>query len=234
MAPRALEAMARSGAKLRAMPILFLAAQAATTLCAAQVQSAGEPDLAQRAPAACRPPSLNWRSIATEADRRRLRDWRDAWIEAVAQARGEGHGDAVAAEGGLLDPDLALETPAPPAGNYDCRWLKLGSQQRGTVASYTPYGARPCRVGLIDGRMTFALLGGSQRPIGRLYADNELRLVFLGTMQYGDEARAYQYGVDAERDMIGQLQRIGEHRWRLVLPRPAHESQLDVIELTPR
>jgi hypothetical protein len=34
--------------------------------------------------------------------------------------------------------------------------------------------------------------------------------------------------------MIGLVQRIGDRRWRLVLPRPAHESLLDVIEIVPR
>ena len=33
--------------------------------------------------------------------------------------------------------------------------------------------------------------------------------------------------------MVGMLERIGDHRWRLVLPAPHFESMLDVIELVP-
>jgi hypothetical protein len=216
------------------MAAFLLALQVASGLCAAQAPEPGQPSLANRAAAPCRPLSLNWRTVATDADRRRIRDWRETWIEATSQARTEGQAEALAREAILLDPDVALENPAPPPGAYSCRALKIGSQQPGQIGSLTPYEARPCRIGLVDGRMTFAILEGPQRPIGRLYTDNELRLVFLGTMQYGDEVRAYQYGVDPERDLIGQLERIEANRWRLVLPRPAHESLLDVIELTPR
>ncbi len=216
------------------MIAFVLALQLASGLCAAQAPEPGRPSLADRATPACRPLSLNWRTVATDTDRRRIRDWRESWVEASDQARSGGQSEVIAREGVLLDPDVALENPAPPPGAYSCRVLKVGSQQPGQIVGFTPYPARPCRIGLVDGRMTFALLEGPQRPIGRLYTDNELRLIFLGTMQYGDEVRAYQYGVDPERDMIGQLQRIEANRWRLVLPRPAHESLLDVIELTPR
>ena len=214
------------------MAALLLAAALATQPCVAQAET--PPPLARDATAACLPARPNWRRIATEADRRRLRDWRDAWVEALAQARGEGHEAAIAAEGALLDPDVLIEDAALPPGDYLCRTVKLGSREPGVIPSFSAEAAAPCRVGAIDARMTFARLGGGQRPIGRLYPDNELRLVFLGTLQLTDEVRAYQYGVDRDRDMVGLVQRIGERRWRLVLPRPAHESLLDVIELTPR
>jgi hypothetical protein len=214
------------------MAALLLAAALAAQPCAAQGEAVAP--FVREAPPACLPARPNWRLMATEADRRRLRDWRDAWVEALAQARSEGHGAAIAAEGALLDPDVIVEDATLPPGDYLCRTLKLGSREPGLVPSFSAEAAAPCRVGAIDTRMTFARLGGGQRPIGRLYPDNELRLIFLGTLQLTDEARAYQYGIDRDRDMIGLVQRIGERRWRLVLPRPAHESLLDVIELTPR
>ena len=58
-------------------------------------------------------------------------------------------------------------------------------------------------------------------------------MVFLGTLQLGDEHGVLRYGHDAERDMIGLLERIGERRWRLTLPFPRFESMLDVIEIVP-
>ena len=216
------------------MAALLLAAALAAQPCAAQTEAVPAPPLARDAPADCLPGRTNWRRIATEVDRRRLRDWRGAWVEALAQARTEGHAAEIAALGPLLDPDLAVDDPTLPPGDYLCRTVKLGSRQPGLVPSFADEAPAHCRIGTIDARMTFARLDGEQRPIGRLYPDNELRLVFLGTLQLTDEARAYQYGVDPDRDMIGLVQRIGERRWRLVLPRPAHESLLDVIELTPR
>ena len=60
-----------------------------------------------------------------------------------------------------------------------------------------------------------------------------LRQVFLGTLVLGDEARAMQYGRDTERDVAGFVERIGPSRWRLIMPRPHFESQIDVMELVP-
>jgi len=48
-----------------------------------------------------------------------------------------------------------------------------------------------------------------------------------------DEGRAMEYGVDTRRDVVGFVERIGPQRWRLVMPRPHFESQLDVMELVP-
>lgn len=180
----------------------------------------------------CIPPAANWRAVATEADRERLREWRDAWMEALAGARAAGHGAELGREGVLLEPDAALENPAPPPGDYACRVLKLGAARPANLA-FVAYPAFRCRIAVVGETTNFAKLTGSQRPIGRLYSDNELRLVFLGTMQLGDESRAYRYGVDPDRDMAGFVERVGEERWRLVLPRPAYESLLDVIELVP-
>jgi hypothetical protein len=49
----------------------------------------------------------------------------------------------------------------------------------------------------------------------------------------GDEMMPLDYGSDRMRDMAGLIERIDDRRWRLVLPRPAYESLLDVIELVP-
>ena len=48
------------------------------------------------------PQILNWRSVATKADRLRLRDWREAWATGLERAR---RNDAakLAAEGALFD-----------------------------------------------------------------------------------------------------------------------------------
>ena len=48
------------------------------------------------------------------------------------------------------------------------------------------------------------------------------------------EERAMPYGADPQRDVIGFVDRLGPRRWRLVMPKPAFESQLDVMELVPQ
>ncbi|HEV2865656.1 MAG TPA: DUF4893 domain-containing protein [Allosphingosinicella sp.] len=174
----------------------------------------------------------DWRPRATDDDRRRLREWRDAWLEALPQARAAGHGSEIDREGALLQPDAALAGAAPPPGDYDCRTIKLGTPD--DLLPYIEYPVFRCRIAQQGGALAFTKLTGSQRPIGRLYPDTERRLVFLGTMQLGDERRAYEYGIDQDRDLVGLLERVGERRWRLVFPYPHYESLVDVIELIPR
>lgn len=183
------------------------------------------------------PPSLErpndiWRALATEPDIERLQHWRNAWVDALGKARAAGHGDEIAGEGALLDPDSALAGASLAPGTYRCRTIKIGARASGN-ADYVAYPANRCRVGLAGGRVHFARLDGPQRPIGALFPDNSRRQVFLGTLQLGDERLALRYSRDEERDLAGVVERVGENRWRLVLPYPHFESLLDVIELTP-
>lgn len=174
----------------------------------------------------------NWRNVATDDDRRRMRNWRDAWEDALGAARAAGHGADLAREGPLLDPDAALPDALPPPGDYICRTTKLGAQSEGLL-DYVAYPPFRCRIRIEGGRPALAKLSGSQRPVGRLYADSPRRMIFLGTLQLGDERRSFDYGIDEERNLVGTLERVGERRWRLVFPYPHFESLLDVIELTP-
>lgn len=177
-------------------------------------------------------PVTDWRAVATPEDRRRIRDWRTVWQAAVANARAAGQGPAVDAAGVLLDPDAGLSSPYPPPGNYACRVVKVGARSPGLLpfVSYPPF---VCRISGDGAVIHVEKLTGSQRPQGILYTDNGLRLVFLGTMVLGDERGALGYGRDQQRDMAGVFERIGPKRWRLVLPSPAWESLLDVVEFVP-
>jgi hypothetical protein len=176
---------------------------------------------------------LDWRNIATEGDRKRLREWRTAWVEALRKAQAGGHGAALAREGALLQPDAALPWQAPPSTDYSCRVIKIGAKSAGLL-DYVAYPAFACRIRAENGLTSFAKLTGSQRPIGHLLPATGERMVFLGTLQLGDENRALRYGEDRERDMAGFVERVGDRRWRLVLPYPHFESTIDIIELIPR
>ncbi|HZG47177.1 MAG TPA: DUF4893 domain-containing protein [Allosphingosinicella sp.] len=172
-----------------------------------------------------------WRAVATEQDRLRVRGWRQSWVEGLRAATSE-NGAAVAVEGALLEPDAALLNPAPPVGDYRCRTMKLGASGSGAV-NWVSYPEFRCRVTEQGGALTFAKVGGSQRPNGRLYPDGVRRMIFLGTLQLGDERQILRYGSDSQRDLAGILERVGDNRWRLVFPRPAFESVIDVVELVP-
>ena len=177
-------------------------------------------------------PRQDWRAVATESDRVRLRDWRKTFTSAIASARASGHSADIDREGVLLQPDSALAGGPIPNGMYKCRAIKVGAKSSGMLGFVT-YPHFSCRVQQ-DGRLqSFAKLSGSQRQVGLIFPSDGLRQVFLGTLMLGDEARAMHYGVDQERDVAGLVDRIGPSRWRLVMPSPHFESQLDVMELIP-
>ena len=175
--------------------------------------------------------SADWREIATDGDRERLRNWRKAWNEALPAARAADSA-AVAAEPLLFDPDRALSDAALPAGDYRCRVYKLGKAGSG-LRDFTAYPAFRCVVTQEGDLASFHKMTGSQRPTGLLFADTPARQIFLGTLILGDEVSPLRYGLDGTRDVAGYVERIGEKRWRLVLPWPRFESKLDVIELVP-
>lgn len=172
----------------------------------------------------------DWRRVATAADRDRLSRWREAWVAGLQDARRGGHADAVV--GPVFAFDRALPRPIPPAGDYRCRTTKLGARSPGML----PYVAYPwfaCRITREGDALRLEKLTGSQRQVGRMYPRDQERAVFLGTLRYGDEARALPYGSDAKRDVAGWIERIGERQWRLAMPFPAFESTVDVMELVP-
>jgi len=174
----------------------------------------------------------DWRTIITDDDRGRLRNWRTAWTRALTKAQASGHDQEIAAEGALLDPDAAQSWQDPLPGLYRCRTIKLGAQSEGML-DYVVYPAFDCRIRAEDGFVSFTKLSGSQRPIGLILSYSANRMLFLGTLQLGDETRALEYGRDRERDLVALVERIGAYRWRLVFPYPHFESTMDVIEVAP-
>lgn len=177
-------------------------------------------------------PALDWRAVATQADRERLRGWRTAFTEALAAARASGHAGEIASEGVLLQPDAALGGGPIPNGLYRCRVIKVGGKTPGML-DYVAYPFFSCGVDQQGRLQGFTKLTGSQRHVGRIYPADPMRQVFLGTLILGDEARAMHYGMDRERDVAGFVERIGPMRWRLIMPWPYFESKLDVMELVP-
>jgi hypothetical protein len=184
-------------------------------------------------PAAMIPRWTNaWREAATSNDEQRLRDWRSTFIAALKAARASGHSAEIAAEGALLEPDAALGPPPIPNGNYRCRVIKVGAKSAGLL-DYIAYPAFNCVLRSERGIQSFVKTSGSQRVVGLIFPGDAMRQVLLGSLVLGDEERAMQYGQDETRDVAGFVERIGPRRWRLVMPKPHFESQLDVLELVP-
>lgn len=174
--------------------------------------------------------SGDWRADAKRADVRRIERLDEAWREALAEVRRDGHGRDLRALGPLADPRVSLARPQPTPGAYRCRTIKLGTQ--GAGPSYIAYGWFRCRVELTPGGdLILEKTTGSQRQAGSLYPDASKRLVFLGAVAWGaDEGRA-QYGASPERDQVGVFERVGVNQYRLALPWPQQESKLDILEL---
>lgn len=214
-------------AKVRGLVVAMLLGLGA---CASQGDERPSVDVLTPAP----PPAdtSEWRDVARPEDGDRLDRIDAAWRTALAEARARGFRTAVAKEGELLKPDAALPRAAPPPGQYMCRVVKLGTQNKGgpAFAAYKPF---YCFVEAEGPLLTIVKQTGTQRPAGRLYPDKDERLIFLGTLALGNEEAPLAYGEDAKRDMAGVVERVAPFRWRLVIPWPRHESKLDVFELVP-
>jgi hypothetical protein len=176
--------------------------------------------------------TTNWRDVVTANDRQRLRDWRKSFVNALTAARRSGHSAEIAREGALLDPDSAQGGGPVANGTYRCRTIKLGAKATGLL-DYVAYQPFTCRIRPYNAIQNFTKLGGSQRLVGVIFPDDAIHQVLLGTLVLGDERRGIQYGQDETRDVAAFVERIGPNRWRLVMPQPHFESQLDVMELVP-
>jgi len=176
--------------------------------------------------------TTNWRQVATQDDKDRLREWRSTFTTALDAARKGGHGTEIDREGALLNPDAALANGAIPNGMYRCRVIKLGAKDAGNL-DYVTYPPFTCELRPTHQVQRLDKLSGSQRYAGVLFPADAVREVFLGALVLGDESRVLQYGQDQTRDVAGYVERIGPNRWRLIMPKPHFESQFDVMELVP-
>jgi hypothetical protein len=175
----------------------------------------------------------DWRGIVTASDRDRYSRRDAAWSLALQQARRQpGSGDLTGL-GDLIEPRAARSSVAPPPGDYRCRTVKLGSQGGEDGLGYVVYGWFACRIEQTPNGLKFSKLNGSQRPAGLLFTENDRQMVMLGSMALAAEPPANSYGQRPDRDLVAVLERIGERRWRLVIPWPQAESNLDLIELVP-
>lgn len=175
----------------------------------------------------------DWRGIVRSVDRDRYARRDAAWQLALEQARRQtGSGD-LGSLGDLIDPGAARRDVTPPVGAYRCRTVKLGSQGGEQGLGYVVYDWFACRIEATPRGLKFSKTTGSQRPSGLLFPEDDRKMVMLGSLALAAEPPANSYGQRPERDLVAVLERIGEARWRLVIPWPQSESNLDLIELVP-
>lgn len=167
----------------------------------------------------------------TRADSERLSRLDQAWRDARADAIKGGAGEALRRLGPVADPRVDFNRPQPTPGRYQCRTIKLGSGSPGMLP-FIAYGWFKCQVALTPGGdLIVRKTTGSQRPVGLVCPDGTRKARFVGVLELGDEVRTPRYGADVERDLIGEVRRIGADRWRIAFPWPAFESKLDILEL---
>lgn len=174
-----------------------------------------------------------WKAVAKVSDQDRIQRLGLAWQQALSGAERR-HRRDIAAEGALLTPLARLPRPEPTPGSYNCRMISFGKGDSKSPAfeKFKPFF---CYV-LVDdtGVLTIVKQTGSQRPVGRLWEDDDPnRLVFLGSLALGSEQEPLSYGEDPQRDVAGVFERIEPFRWRLVIPYPRAGTKLEVFELTP-
>lgn len=177
---------------------------------------------------------MAWQKAIRDSDRTRLAGLWSAWTRSLNEADKAGMSASVAALGPMAVPDAARPAPPPAPGEYLCRNVKLGSRDDGTSRPVAPplsiseFG--PCSIAARGGLLWFEQDRGAQRIAGTLYPDGE-RQVFLGAMTLAGEAGTMAYGTDGDRDQVGVLRGLGEGHWRIELPWPMWQSNLEIIEI---
>lgn len=163
---------------------------------------------------------LAWREVAHPDDIERIVSLTDRYAAALGK-RGRDS----------LRVDARKGWPEPTPGVYDCRITRLGIGQ--SVAKATSFKPFLCYVGDDDHFLTMTKSTGTERPGGRLWRDDEDRMVFLGAVPAPGSATPNAYGDDAATDRIGVFERIGDFRWRLIFDAPRPGVAFDVLEMTP-
>lgn len=177
----------------------------------------------------------SWRQIAKAADASLLGRLDQAWRMARAEAEDGGFSRQVEALGPLADPNAAQTGRIQPGpGTYRCRTIKMGRRVEGQGLAYVEYPWFACSVELTPGGdLVLTKTTGSQRTRGLIYPDTDRRAVYVGAQAWGADEKSFPaYGDKAERDQVGVIERIGQNRWRLVLPWPKQEAKLELLEIT--
>lgn len=173
------------------------------------------------------PEPTGWRALATPIDQQRLAlvSWR--WPRALRSVPARFRSQ-LKAEGKLLEPEAALELPAPPPGPYHCRLIRLGGRP-----GFRAFAPDFCYVDGDSSKLSFTKQTGSTLPGGWLHPDTPRQLVFLGAKPLTGEKEVPLYGQHAQQDVAGVVERVSPFRWRMVLASAGKGAMMDIYELVP-
>jgi Domain of unknown function (DUF4893) len=178
------------------------------------------------------PPSVTveeaepWRGIASPRDAAALDSLGAGWDRALAAARTAGLSRRVAAEGALLRRHAGLARAAPAPGTYRCRYVRLGARR------WTASAQAFCYVGVVAGQLSLATEIRGLRLGGYLWeVKGGERVVFLGAAAPAGTRNVPAYGDNAATDSAGLVERIGEFRYRLVLPEAAPGAGMTIVDM---
>lgn len=166
-----------------------------------------------------------WRAIARPADQQRI-DTIDARFQAALADLPRRLKPRSDADRQLLDPHAGRPLPMLTPGGYECSRIRLGGR-----AKLTRFKPDTCYVKIeASGRLSYTTQSGALMPGGYLYPDGDRRLILIATDRPTGARSAPAYGVNAARDLVGAVERLGPMRWRLTIPRA---DEVDVWELKP-
>lgn len=167
-----------------------------------------------------------WRGIASARDAAALDGLAARWDQALAATRTAGLGRRIAGEGALLVRGARLARAVPAPGSYRCRSIRLGARR------WTASAQGFCYVGVQSGQLSLSTELRGLRLGGYLW---ELkagdRLVFLGAALPSGASSPPAYGDNPALDTGGVFERIGEFRYRLVLPEAAPGGGVTIVDL---
>lgn len=167
-----------------------------------------------------------WRRVASPRDAAALDGLPARWDQALATTRAAGLTRRVAAEGALLVRGTPLARAAPAPGSYRCRYVRLG------VRKWTASASGFCYVGVESGQLSLTTELRGLRLGGYLWEPKAgERLVFLGAAPPPGAKGAPAYGDNPALDLGGLVERIGEFRYRLLLPEPEPGGGITIVEM---
>ena len=203
---------------MRSVAMLLFAATILTSGCARQVRIAvaSQPDVPR-----------NWQMQMRRDDRDAIDRLPTTWAKARAAVPRKGR-IALAREGALVEPAVALARPELPPGLYYCRLVRFGGR-----AGFATFKPDFCTVVADAGGSAFNKQSGTSQPRGWLFGYNQTRMVFLGAFQPATGAAVPAYGADPALSVAGVVERVSAFRWRMVMTRAGGGGMLDLYELVP-
>ena len=162
--------------------------------------------------------------LMTSSDKARLEKYGETRKAAIAAAQ-KGEAAEVKEFNAVLARPLVAFSDKDLTGNWKCRTIKAG----GDFGVLVIYGWFKCKVSDDGSGWMLEKLTGSQRTKGRFYDDNAKRAIYLGSF-FVEGDPVLPYGSGPKTDQVGYAFRTGPNAWRLELPAPYYESNLDILE----